>query len=589
MTDRITTPLLSIAMASMLIGPVAPAAYAAPQQTHTQNAKKTKKKTTAASPAQKQSATARSRKKNTGKSSGKGTVAGKKSTGHQERSSDVKKREASVQKEIQLTQEQIKENDRSIKKNLNELGRIEADMSVTKKQIDATSAQVGSLDRKITGLQGKISENEATLGKMRAEYLKAVKKMRTARKNNSALAFIFASENFNQALRRMRYLRRFSQWKEKQSAEINARTAELKKQTDMLARTKNEKNVALRRQRDAQSKLQEQHKRQDAIVVELQANGNALKSHLQRKQAEVNQLRNKIMQLIAEEERRAAEEKARAAEQERLRIEQQRRETEERERREAEERERREAEERRLAEEQAARDKAAEQQKAKDDAHKKKAESKAEKQRREKEERERKEREKRERDRREKEKKQREKEKKDRERKQKEHREQKEQDRKKEESGRTESGSKSGSAKPAASHGNFAAMKGNLPRPVGGPFKVTRPFGRHPLPGLPDVMFDNIGIDAEVSPGATASAVFNGTVSKIYRLDGYGMVVFVTHGNYYTVYGNLASVNVKAGDTVKAGQPIGRVAPDEDDPSVSSIHFEIWNNREKLNPMDWIR
>lgn len=103
------------------------------------------------------------------------------------------------------------------------------------------------------------------------------------------------------------------------------------------------------------------------------------------------------------------------------------------------------------------------------------------------------------------------------------------------------------------------------------------------------MVYDNPGIDAEVSAGASALAVFSGKVSGVYMLPGYNTVVIVNHGNYYTVYGNIASPAVKVGQQVKAGQGLGSLAPDEDDRSRSSIHFEVWRNREKLNPLDWIR
>ncbi|MDE5974988.1 MAG: M23 family metallopeptidase, partial [Muribaculaceae bacterium] len=145
-------------------------------------------------------------------------------------------------------------------------------------------------------------------------------------------------------------------------------------------------------------------------------------------------------------------------------------------------------------------------------------------------------------------------------------------------------------AKPAAAAGtNFANMRGSLPRPVSGSFRVTSRFGRQSLPDLPDVVYDNPGIDAETSSGAAALAVYQGKVSGVYMIPGYHTVVIVNHGNYYTVYGNISSPTVKVGDTVNAGHKLGSLAPDEDDRSHSSIHFEVWRNREKLNPLEWIR
>ncbi len=114
---------------------------------------------------------------------------------------------------------------------------------------------------------------------------------------------------------------------------------------------------------------------------------------------------------------------------------------------------------------------------------------------------------------------------------------------------------------------------------------MTSPFGRHALPNLPDVVYDNPGIDIEVAPGATAKAVYGGKVSGVYGVAGFGTVVIVNHGNYFTVYGNLSGSSVRTGDTVKAGQAVGKAAPDSGNKKVGSLHFEVWKNREKLNPM----
>ena len=167
---------------------------------------------------------------------------------------------------------------------------------------------------------------------MRQKYLEAVKKMRLKKGNRSALAFIFSSESFSQAMRRMRYLKQFSEWRDNQSALIAKKVGKLKYQTQLLAQTKNDKDRALRSHMTAQRNLEQQHARQDVVVADLKKNGEALRSHLAKKQSEANDLRNRVAALIAQEQaaaeaRRREEERreqARIAEkerQERLRAE----------------------------------------------------------------------------------------------------------------------------------------------------------------------------------------------------------------------------------------------------------------------------
>lgn len=586
--------IILVSVCILLTSVITPPAYATSATVSQQKSATKGKRTTVSG---KKKSTSANRK-------GKAAPANRRTSRKQETSADVKKQQEATQKEIKLTEQQIKENDRSIKKGLNELGKLEGDISASRKKIAETSGKISALKGKIGSLETGILKNESDLKKLRDEYLKAVKKMRVAQKNKSALAFVFASDNFNQALRRMRYLRQFSAWKDRQSAAIASKTSELKTQRDQLAAAKEEQDKTLRLQQTEQTNLQRQYGRQDAIVADLRANGQALQTHLSKKQAEANDLRNRISALIAEEQRKAAEEKAR---QEAARkAEEQRLAREEKARKEAEAAAAREEElAARKADEDAALLAKAEKEakagdaKAKAEAEKlrKKQQKAAEKARKEEE--------------------KRAKEQAKREAAAKESaRKAKEEEAKrlaKEESARNKASKgssknyadarkrtpRSSNAQPAnpapsavktaSNAGNFSAMKGSLPRPVSGSFKVTSRFGRQSLPDLPDVVYDNPGIDAEVSNGATAIAVYGGKVSGVYMIPGYNTVVIVNHGSYYTVYGNIANPSVKVGDTVDVGHALGRLAQDEDDSSHSSIHFEVWRNREKLNPLEWIR
>ena len=136
---------------------------------------------------------------------------------------------------------------------------------------------------------------------------------------------------------------------------------------------------------------------------------------------------------------------------------------------------------------------------------------------------------------------------------------------------------------------SFASLRGKLPRPVDGSWRVTNPFGRHAMPEMPEIEYDNPGIDAEVAKGTSVKAVCGGKVSGVYKLAGYGNVVIVNHGDYYTVYGNLGSTNVSVGTQVGSGTALGTAGSDPDDPRRGSVHFEVWKGREKQNPSAWIR
>ncbi|MBD5202782.1 MAG: peptidoglycan DD-metalloendopeptidase family protein [Bacteroidales bacterium] len=135
--------------------------------------------------------------------------------------------------------------------------------------------------------------------------------------------------------------------------------------------------------------------------------------------------------------------------------------------------------------------------------------------------------------------------------------------------------------------GTFAQNKGKLPFPITGKYRIIGKFGRQAHPSLPKVEIENSGIDIETAAGASARAVFEGKVSAIFKEDGYNSIVMIRHGSYITIYAGIDNVSVKSGEKIKAGQTIGKVNTDATR-GIPVLHFEIRNERTKLNPLQWI-
>jgi septal ring factor EnvC (AmiA/AmiB activator) len=132
---------------------------------------------------------------------------------------------------------------------------------------------------------------------------------------------------------------------------------------------------------------------------------------------------------------------------------------------------------------------------------------------------------------------------------------------------------------------DFAKNRGSLPWPVSSG-KITSKFGIHPHPIYPNLEVTNSGIDITLSQSGNAESIFDGEVSGIISIPGYNNVVMVNHGSYKTIYGKLATVFVSNGQKVKKGQKLGSVANDEDGNIV--FHFELWKDKTKLNPQNWL-
>jgi len=135
--------------------------------------------------------------------------------------------------------------------------------------------------------------------------------------------------------------------------------------------------------------------------------------------------------------------------------------------------------------------------------------------------------------------------------------------------------------------GNFRNNRGRLPMPVKNGI-VTKRFGKQAHPTLPKIQITNNGIDIRTEHHANVFSIFEGKVVSKQFIPGYQNMLIVQHGDYYTVYSNLDKVFVQKGDKVKTLQNLGTVAMDRKT-RVSEVHFEVWRDKARLNPEDWVQ
>lgn len=131
----------------------------------------------------------------------------------------------------------------------------------------------------------------------------------------------------------------------------------------------------------------------------------------------------------------------------------------------------------------------------------------------------------------------------------------------------------------------FAQAKGQMPWPVNST-TVSKKFGRvrNPLYGT---VTEHPGIDIVVEPESPVKAVSPGYVFRIQPLPGYGDVVFVKHGSYYTAYGNLSRIDVEVGSNLQQGQQIGLSGTEQSELG-EVIFFLVRRGSENLNPENWL-
>lgn len=458
-----------------------------------------------------------------------------------------KQRQATTQK-LKQSSKQFEQNKQQTAKTLRELTLVEADIDQLEKEIASHNCTVDSITVATNLISDTIVDLNSRLDNLSAKYAAALKHSQGSFRNAGTLSYLFASKDVSAALRKYRALKQFAKWRARKAGEIQNLKDRLAQKRQHLEDLKAQQAQVIAKLDGQKKDLDSSRKKNSEIVAQLRKKNKELQAVIDDSRKEIQRLDEQLERIIAEEQARIAEQRRREEEERRLAEE----------RRKAEEE--RLAEENRKAEEEKARllakQKAEKEQQSDNKKPKKNQTSKPKK----------------------------------------------EKTKKTAAPQAASTVANSASTKPTSTSQQltarsgsqltqgFVGAKGRLPYPVDGRHVIVRHFGRQKHPDLPMIETDNPGIDISVNKGETARAIYEGTVSAIFRQPGYNNVVMVRHGDYLTIYANLTDISVKKDERLAPGQPIGTIAIDEDDVKQRSIlHFEIRHEKAKENPEVWLK
>lgn len=137
-----------------------------------------------------------------------------------------------------------------------------------------------------------------------------------------------------------------------------------------------------------------------------------------------------------------------------------------------------------------------------------------------------------------------------------------------------------------ALNGRFDQNKGKMLMPVNGGVIIER-FGKHQHPTQRHITVVNKGVNIAAPKGSEVFAVFEGEVARVMFISGLNNCVMLRHGDYFTIYSNLATVSVKAGDQVGTNTKLGTISAG-DNPDDYQLHFEVWFHTINQDPELWL-
>lgn len=238
---------------------------------------------------------------------------------HAQSSAELKKRQADIQREIDDLRQQLEQTKKYKKKSLSELNLVQ-------KRLRLREAQIRNVNDQINLIQGNINQSWRDILKLRSEldtlkmqYEKSVVYAYKNRSNYDFLNFIFSAGNFNDALKRMAYLKSYRAYREQQAVNIRNTQNQLQLKIAGLNQNKQEKSQVLSEQNKQFKQLEVEKKEKDAVVREIKGQEKELLADLNAKRKQDAKLRAAITAAIRREveaDRRMAAERERRAREE---------------------------------------------------------------------------------------------------------------------------------------------------------------------------------------------------------------------------------------------------------------------------------
>jgi murein hydrolase activator len=236
-------------------------------------------------------------------------------TAQQKTREELEKERVQLKKEIDDQQKLLNNNKAATKENLTTLIILGNKAALQDRVVGNITKDINILENNIYGIQKDINKYDRLLDTLRQEYAKSMVYAYKNRGNYEFLNFIFSSENFNDAVKRIAYLKSYRTFREMQGQNI-IRTQELrKKKLEDLGVTKQTKSTVLVNQTEEKKKLEDQKAEQDRIVVNLKKQGKDINTRIAEKQRQVAKVNAAVKAAIAraikeENDRRKAAELA---------------------------------------------------------------------------------------------------------------------------------------------------------------------------------------------------------------------------------------------------------------------------------------
>ena len=215
--------------------------------------------------------------------------------------SELEKERQELQKELREMQGMYDKIKGQSKQTIGQLSVLNRKIVLQERYINSITREMKMIDDDLYLSNLEIYRLQRQLDTLKAVYAKSLVYAYKNRSSYDYLNFIFSASNFNDAIKRISYLKSYRSYRERQAKTILDTKDEIaKRQKQQLVR-KDQKNMALQNQTKEKSVLDVQKKEKDVVLGRLKSQEKDLKKQIATKKKKDKDLSNAIAAIVRRE------------------------------------------------------------------------------------------------------------------------------------------------------------------------------------------------------------------------------------------------------------------------------------------------
>lgn len=225
---------------------------------------------------------------------------------------------------IKETEEQLEATKKNKNATMGQLRALQAKLSQRQRLISNINDEIGQINNNIKQSSNEVVTLTHNLEQLKIRYAQSLRYAYQNQSSYGMMAFLFSANSFNDAMRRIKYLKKYRDYRKEQVDQIRMTQNKLQHKIGVLNTEKAQKDELLNTQEQQKQVLQQETIETDKVVQDLKGREKQLMAEIDKNKkiaARVNKAINEVIRREIEEERkRAQEELKRKQEEERKRM-----------------------------------------------------------------------------------------------------------------------------------------------------------------------------------------------------------------------------------------------------------------------------